>query len=446
MARNERFEFDPDTHGSGGFAKVFRGRDTYLERDVAVKVLDRLFTRFGQEDHERFRREARILAKLSHPNIPAIYDVRFDAEQPIIIFEFIEGVNLADYIRDEGPCSLPRARQWFCQVAAALDHAHERGVIHRDVKPSNIILSPGLETAYLVDFGIALSAEDQKRITESGYAVGTVGYMSPEQSRGEDVDRLTDIYSLGVTLYEALAGDPIAVGQYQLLSAANEGIPPEIDALIQDCIRHDRDARVSSAVVFAQRLAGALRTQRPLSEILAHGRLHEIGLALEDYSAESLAALPAGQKDLILSRLVDIVESEDESLRFAGASMLELMLPRGLLLQKDQYRKIVKPALVWAFEKSYPGYEGQGKRSLQEQIASVCLKASGDSYDVLHEEIGDFMQGVAFDEKPDWYLHNSREVLTCLLANPACTTGSGGLAELRGEVNRIQRSRDSHGE
>ena len=125
-------------------------------------------------------------------------------------------------------------KSWFHQIASALDHAHALGIVHRDIKPANIIIKPDHDTAYLVDFGIALTAEDAKKLTKSGFAIETPGYMSPEQSAGEVVDQRADIYSLGVTLYETLSGEAIPVGQYLDLSSANEAVPPEIDTLIQD--------------------------------------------------------------------------------------------------------------------------------------------------------------------------------------------------------------------
>lgn len=438
----ERFEFDPIPHGAGAFGKIIKGHDRFLERNIALKILDPLFEQSDEEDRERFRREARILAKLSHPNIPAIYDVEFGDEHNVIIFEFIEGMDLAQFIHDEGPCSLTQAREWFHQVASALQHAHDETIVHRDVKPSNIILSPELETAYLVDFGIALSAEDARIITESGVIIGTAGYMAPEHARGDEVDHLADIYSLGVTLYEALAGTPIGVGAYNPLSATNEAIPREIDSLIQDCIHHNKDQRVRSAEEFAQRLTGALMLRRPLSEILARGRLHEIALALEALTAERLATLPEGQKALIVSKVMSVINSDDPTLSFPGAELLELMLIRGLMLPKEEYRKIVSPSIRWAFEKTYPGFEGPGKRSLQDRFREVCLIARHDAHSVLREEIEKFQEEIVLEEKESWYLHKLRDILSCLLANPDFVSDATQMANFLDEVNQVQRSRE----
>ena len=184
----ERFSFQPCLHGAGGFAKVIKGRDNALERDIAVKVLDPLVTQFSEADQERFRREARILAKLSHPNIPAIYDVDFSDGHFMIIYQFIDGQTLREIINDSGPVQISTARTWFHQIASALEHAHGLGITHRDIKPENIIITPNRESAYLVDFGIAITAEDGKKLTKSGFVMGTPGYMSPEQQAGDPVD------------------------------------------------------------------------------------------------------------------------------------------------------------------------------------------------------------------------------------------------------------------
>ena len=145
--------------GEGGFGRVDKAEHIELERLVALKHLDPLFKdNPTPQDIERFRREAKTLAKFSHPNIPAIYDIKFDQKAGAftIIFEWIEGPTVRQFLMDRGTMSVDQVRRWFPQVCSALTQSHERGIIHRDVKPSNLILTPNLETCYLVDFGIAL--------------------------------------------------------------------------------------------------------------------------------------------------------------------------------------------------------------------------------------------------------------------------------------------------
>lgn len=435
----ERFSFQTSLHGAGGFAKVIRGKDNTLDRDIAVKVLSPLLTEFSEKDQERFKREARILAKLSHPNIPAIYDVDFDDGKFLIIFQFIEGQTLREIINDSGAVPISQARVWFHQLASAMAYAHKLGIIHRDIKPENIIITPDKESAYLVDFGIAISAEDGKKLTKSGFVVGTPGYMSPEQHAGEPVDERTDVYSLGVTLYETLAGHPLRHGAYEPLSALNETIPPQIDDLITACI-DDKPRRLETVRIFSSQLSGALQVPtRPLSEVLTHGKLHEIALHLESLSAADVANLPAGQRDLLVSKVIDVVASNEAGLEFPAERFLQLMLTRGIFLPTNDYRDITIPAIEWAFEK----YFGSrlGKMTLREATEEAAFISRGDAHRVLMEEFTKLLARFQLDDKEDWFLHAVREVITALLANPACTESSPALKDALRNVNKIQRSR-----
>jgi len=433
-----RFVLEASPHGAGGFAKVIKGRDNYLERDVAVKVRDPLITKFGEADRERFRREARILAKLSHPNIPSIYDVAFGEGQFHIIFEFIDGENLKSIIHENGACPLSDVRRWFAQIASALEHAHSLGIIHRDIKPANIMITPNRDSAYLVDFGIAISAADGKRLTNAGYVIGTPGYMSPEQEAGEPVDIRTDLYSLGITLYEALSASRIPVGDYQPLSLAYEGIPPEVDDLIQDCLA-PQGQRLGTAREFAARLAGALKPAKTLSEVLAHGRLHELTAVIEQYSATDFAKLPAGQRALILEKTSDVVTSGETRLDYAGAQLLELLVERGLQLAPDEYRSIVAPAFDWGFNKKFGDY--LGKEALRNALERAAYEAHATAHAVLREEFAAFIGEIDLGQKEDWYLHCLRRIIQTLMANPCCSVGADKLAESLRSVNKAQRSR-----
>jgi len=190
-----------------------------------VKVLDPVMA-LEEAEQQRFQNEAKILARLSHPNIPSIHDVVFttpdksedDEGHFQLIFEYIEGQTLQEYLRDEGAASLEDARRWFRQLSSALAHAHELNVIHRDVKPANIIIRKDGDSCVLVDFGIVLTPDEAERLTKHGYVIGTPGYMSPEQQAGEEIDHRTDVYNLGVCLYEALAAIPIQAGDYRPLA------------------------------------------------------------------------------------------------------------------------------------------------------------------------------------------------------------------------------------
>lgn len=434
-----RFTFDPTVHGSGGFARVIKGRDNELERDVAVKVLTPLATQFGESDRERFRREARILASLSYPNIPAIFDVQFTDNEFAIIFEFVDGETLAALIDREGPQDLSDVRKWLTQVAGALDHAHVRGVVHRDIKPSNIIITPDRQSAYVVDFGIALTADDASKLTPSGHVIGTPGYMSPEQIAGDELDSRSDLYSLGVTLFEALAGKKIAQGQYEELSALNETIPPQIDALVLECLA-PVEQRVHSAKEFETRLMGALTPQKPLSEVLATGRLHEIALAIGELSSEEFAGLPAGQRALVLAKMEDIVASESVELRAASESFLSLLTTRGLRIDADEYRDIISPAIRWSFEHSDPEYTFVGSPSIRRSIVEAARQARAQAHDVLSEEIANFFEVLDLSSVDAWQLNGARDILEALLSNPACGDAASRLGTLLRSVNAAHRA------
>jgi len=434
----ERFSFQTNLHGAGGFAKVIRGKDNTLDRDIAVKFLTPLATEFNSSDQERFRREARILAKLSHPRIPAIYDVDFDNGKFLIIFQFIEGQTLREIINNEGPVPISQARVWFHQLASALDHAHNLGIWHRDVKPENIIITPNKEDAYLVDFGIAVTAEDGKKLTQSGYAIGTPGYMSPEQSAGEPVDGRTDVFSLGVTLYEALAGKNLTYAEYEALSTTNETIPPAIDDLILACLEQ-KEMRLSSVKLFSSQLSSAVQVPtRPLSELLAHGKLHEIAFYIESLTAAEIMKLPVGQRDLLLAKINGVLTSNDSGLEFPSERFLQLMLTRGLFLPKEDYRDIVVPAVEWAFEKVFVARVG--KPTLRDALEEAAFTARADAHQVLMDEFTKLLKRIQLDDKPDWYLHAVRLVITALMANPVCTLSSPELKEAYRKVNKIQRS------
>lgn len=434
----ERFTLEDEVHGSGGFARVIRGRDNELERDIAVKVLDPIAKAFSETEQERFKREAKILARLSHPNIPAIYDVDFTGGKFHLIFQFIEGKNLRRMIDEQGPCAINSAKVWFHWISSALEHAHKLGVVHRDVKPENIVITPDQESAYLVDFGIALTSEDQKRLTSSGFVIGTPGYMSPEQEAGEPLDGRTDVYSLGVTLYEALAGKRIPVGHYEPLSSANEAIPPQVDDLIEDCLL-PKEQRLDSLKIFSSRLAGALQPAKPLSDVLAHGRLHELAASLEILSAAEFVRLPEGQRALILAKVADIVESNDPKLEFACERLLELLVTRGILLGKDEYREVVSPAIHWSFDKKVGDYIG--RPSVRVALEQAADEARAEAHLVIKEEFATFLTKVDLQSKEDWYLHAIRDILEALLANPAADSGTAELVLALRKVNQIQRAR-----
>jgi serine/threonine-protein kinase len=199
-----------DRLGSGGMSNVYKAKDLVLERTVAVKVLAEHLSD-DQRFVERFRREALAVAKLIHPNIVQVYDTGVDDSRHFIVMEYVEGRSGAQLLQRQGPIDPETAAAVGVQACAGLDYAHRRGIIHRDVKPGNLMIDGGAvgggaELAVkLTDFGIA-RAVAQTRITQVGSVVGTAAYLSPEQVRGEEATPATDVYALGVVLYQFLTG------------------------------------------------------------------------------------------------------------------------------------------------------------------------------------------------------------------------------------------------
>jgi serine/threonine protein kinase len=188
--------------GSGGFASVFKALDPESDRVVAVKTCT-----LGEEAHARFFREARLAGALRHPNITKVYESGMDGDTPFIVQELLGGRDLSALIADRQPHSLDAKRRILMGVADGLEYAHGQGVVHRDIKPSNVrVLDDG--TIKIMDFGIAKSVDTSTAVTKSGVAVGSMGYMSPEQVIGDSVDPRTDLFLLGVLAYELLAFQP----------------------------------------------------------------------------------------------------------------------------------------------------------------------------------------------------------------------------------------------
>jgi eukaryotic-like serine/threonine-protein kinase len=201
----ERYRLD-ELIGRGGMASVWRATDTVLGRDVAVKRLHSGL--LADEEHaERFRREALLVARLSHPNLVHLLDRGEDAHGPYLVMELVEGENLKTRVRREGPLPPEEAARICAQVGRALAYAQAQGVVHRDIKAQNVLLTPdgGVK---LADFGIARSLESdgQPGLTRTDMLVGSADYLSPEQADGRPIDARTDVYSLGIVLYECLTG------------------------------------------------------------------------------------------------------------------------------------------------------------------------------------------------------------------------------------------------
>ena len=262
-------EYDVEAEiGRGGMAVVYRARDTRLRRHVAIKVLPPDLA-FRHEIRSRFLREAETAAQLSHPNIVPIYTVGEREGIVFFVMGLVHGRSLAELLHEEPRPAVGRVREILRETADALAYAHRRGVVHRDIKPDNILIDRETGRALVTDFGIARAAEAGQRLTQTGIAVGTPAYMSPEQAMGErDVDGRADLYSLGVVGYQMLAGQPpfeAASTPAMLMKHISErprpldevrpGLPRNLVQAIERALAKAPDERWPDAAAFRDALA-----------------------------------------------------------------------------------------------------------------------------------------------------------------------------------------------
>jgi serine/threonine protein kinase len=276
---------------SGGMATVYRGWDHFIGRYVAIKAL-RPPENPSADPHgvERFRREAVAAAKIAHPNVVIVYDFLEVDDQQYLIMEFVDGINLKRLIGQRGPLSVARALHVTEQMCAALAAAHARGLIHRDIKPQNILLTND-GRARLTDFGIVRMANSDA-LTRSGIVLGTADYLSPEQARGDRLGPQSDLYSLGVVCFEMLTGVPPFTGDKPVEIAmrhATEAVPPittrnpklprDLEALVQRATAHDPKRRYRTAVIMGRAVSAYRHTLLHPGESIASVTLESVEVA-----------------------------------------------------------------------------------------------------------------------------------------------------------------------
>ncbi|HEX7301994.1 Stk1 family PASTA domain-containing Ser/Thr kinase [Lentzea sp.] len=275
---SNRYELG-ETLGYGGMSEVHKGRDVRLGRDVAIKVLRADLARDAQFQ-ERFRREAQNSAALNHPAIVAVYDTGETQTEygplPYIVMEFVDGRTLRDIVKTQGPLSGKRAMEVMADVSAALDFSHRHGIVHRDVKPANVMITKS-GAVKVMDFGIARALHDgQAAVTQTAAVIGTAQYLSPEQARGESVDARSDVYAAGCVLFELLTGEPPFTGDspvavaYQHVredpkapSQLNPKVSPQLDAIVLKAMSKGPANRYQSAAEMRADLVRVLSGQRP---------------------------------------------------------------------------------------------------------------------------------------------------------------------------------------
>jgi len=257
--------------GAGGMSTVFLATDSVLEREVAIKLLAEHLA----EDEDfvaRFQREALAAARLQHPNVVQVFDSGEDpgSHRRYIVMEYVDGPSCADMLRDQKQLDVDETVRVIRDACHGLDYAHRAGVVHRDVKPGNLLVASESNTTKLADFGIAKAAE-QTRITQVGSVLGTAAYLSPEQARGQEAGPASDIYSLGVCAYQFLAGrlpheysslTELALKQQEdavePITIHRPEVPAELDRAIRVCLARDPDARYSSTLEMAHAMDAGL--------------------------------------------------------------------------------------------------------------------------------------------------------------------------------------------
>jgi serine/threonine protein kinase len=265
--------------GAGGMSSVFRAHDSLLDRKVALKVMHQ---QYGEDPEyvERFRREARSVAALSHPNIVTVIDRGEHEGRQFIVFEYVEGENLKQLIQRRGPAPIATALELAIQIGQALSFAHKQGLVHRDVKPQNVLLN-GNGTAKVTDFGIARSLDVKRGVTQTGTVVGTSEYIAPEQAQGQHVDEHTDVYSLGVVLYELLTSEVpftgesfVAVAMKHIndpppsLRERRPDVPTRIEVAVERALAKDPADRFPSMAAFVAELEGCLADMQGETQVL----------------------------------------------------------------------------------------------------------------------------------------------------------------------------------
>ena len=303
---NNRYELGPRI-GRGGMADVFIARDLLLDRDVAVKVL---FPEHAVDPNfvERFRREAQAVAGLNHPNIVGVYDWGQTGNTYFMAMEYVKGRTLADALRRQGKLVPRSAAMVAAAIANALAYAHRNNVVHRDIKPANILMGDD-GAIKVVDFGIAraLDAAHDAGLTQDGAVMGTATYFSPEQAKGEGLDLRSDLYSLGIVLYELVAGVPPFTGDSALATAykqVNEDpvrlkehvptVPMALEAIVAKCMAKDATVRYASAEQLRDDLRRFINGEPTLAVDEARARMGKAPLATNPLDEATTVMSPVG--------------------------------------------------------------------------------------------------------------------------------------------------------
>lgn len=379
--------------GEGGMAVVYRARDVLLGRLVAVKVLRE---QFGGDSEflARFRLEARAAASLSHPNVVNIYDVGEERGVHFIVMEYVDGRNLKEIIRSSKPMPLDEACDIALQIARALEAAHRRELVHRDIKPHNILITSE-RTVKVTDFGIAQAASAAS-LTQTGTVIGSVHYFSPEQARGGSVDGASDIYSLGVVLYEMVTGrlpfegeNPVAIALKHLQERptpprqVNPRIPPELERIILKMLAKGKDDRYRSAAHLIRDLAG-------VAAVFAHKSSDDVddeAVAIAYEKTQVIPALDVGEHTLIRrpqeeEEAMPKTQPKRRSRRWLIYTSLLISFLAGMVWAAQKLPDLIFPEVV-----RVPEIVGLDPSQARIRLEAVGLRLAPDVVDVYSRDV-----------------------------------------------------------
>jgi serine/threonine-protein kinase len=351
---NDRFRLE-EKIGSGGMSTVYRAFDETLERWVAIKLMHREISS-DSDQLERFRREARAVASLNHPHVVTVIDFGEDDDHPYIVFEYVEGENLKDRLRRMGRLPVPEAVAYAIEIGRALECAHANRLVHRDVKPQNVLIDPE-GRAKVTDFGIARSLEAEG-LTATGRVLGTTDYVAPEQALGEPTTAQSDVYSLGICLFEMLTGD----------------VPFKADSQVAVAMKHVKDPlpdiRMRRPEISAA-LASVVETACAKETANRYGSAHEVVQELEQALVieASRAGGATGEATTVLRSL------PDDTAEFGALSRLRH--PRRALLVTLLAGLVAAAAVVFVIVRAERGSTGGADVQGAPGLTAVKLNTSG---------------------------------------------------------------------
>ncbi|MBJ7451298.1 MAG: Stk1 family PASTA domain-containing Ser/Thr kinase, partial [Blastococcus sp.] len=396
----ERYEIG-GVLGRGGMAEVHLGRDLRLGREVAVKVLRSDLAR-DPSFQVRFRREAQASASLNHPAIVAVYDTGEDrtalGATPYIVMEYVEGETLRDVLRREGHLSPERAMTLAADICGALDFSHRNGIVHRDVKPGNVMITPQ-GTVKVMDFGIARAVSDSAAtMTSTAAVIGTAQYLSPEQARGESVDARSDVYSMGCLLYELATGAPPFTGDSPV-SVAYQHVreDPRVPSSINPEVPADLDAILLKAMSKnpANRYQSAADMRNDLLRSLAGQRVEATPVMGDAEKTAIIGAAPVGYDDW---------EDEDDQARrrkrriiIAVVSVLAVLLLGGAVIAALNMGGDDDPGQTVATEVQVPPLQNQPEAAAREALTAAGLEVGTVTTQVTTDSA---QEGTVLDSTP----------------------------------------------